>query len=245
MPSRQTLSSATQLFFGPVAYAGAYGGRRGAPMDPVKTLNIAPAAVSSNGLVSAATGAELPNNTTTTYTFPGSASPIDGSLATGILDVARNLVAVVTHGSSVVAMTLLVTGKDIYGRTMVELLTVPATGTTQTVNGKKAFKSLTSIAIASGGNATTNTLNLGTGKVFGLPVRVQASGLLAARFDNAIDAGTFVPADTTAVTNATGDVRGTFACAGTPDGTKRLGLLMEIYDPTTAIGTYGLAQFSG
>lgn len=244
--ARQNLSGATQLFFGPVSYAGAYEGKRGVPMDPLKTLVSAPAAVSSAGLISASTGAENPNNTTTTYTFPGSASPVDGALATGVLDVPRNIEVAVTHASSVVAMTIVVTGKDQYGRTMVESLSIAATGTSQTASGKKAFKSITSIALTSAGNSTSNTVNIGTGKKFGLPVKVTESMLLAARFNGAIDAGTVVAADATdPATATTGDVRGTFAPAGTPDGAKVMALLMQISNPATAVGTYGVAQYAG
>jgi hypothetical protein len=96
----------------------------------------APAAIVNNALVSAATGAELPNANTITYTTATDAtSPLDGTSKPTVttitdingtsrsiwpLDVARALKLTVTHGSSIVALSLLVSGYDEYGQPMTE-----------------------------------------------------------------------------------------------------------------------------
>lgn len=186
-----------------------------------------PAVGANNTLINASTSTENPNNTTITYTFTGTAigvSPQDGTLSTGIADVARNVVAVVTHASSIVAMTILVTGRDVYGATMSELLTVTATGTSKTVNGKKAFKRITSIALTSAGDSTSNTVGIGFGDVLGLNYRCAAGGFIQGAFNGVKEAtqGTVVDADATTATTTTGDVRGTYDPNGTLDGAKRI-----------------------
>jgi len=77
--------------------------------------------------------------------------------------------------------------------------------------------------------------------VLGLPFRVDANGLLAARAVNAIDAGTFVPADTTSpATTTTGDVRGTFDPAVTLNATNTVQVLIKVADVTSKIGAFGV-----
>jgi len=182
----------------------------------------APAVADVDALIKAATSTELPNNETVTYTFPGSASPVDGVDSDGVLDVARNIICQTTHASSIVAMTVLVTGRDIYNQVMSELITVAATGTDESDVGKKAFKTITSIAIASAGNAESNTLNVGFGDVLGLSYRLAPGGFIAGGFNGVKEAtqGTVVAADATTATTTTGDIRGTYDPNGTLDGTK-------------------------
>lgn len=247
--SRQNLSRADELFAGRVSYNRAFNAKTGIPAFlPYLHKFGAIAVADADGLINDATSTELPNNETVTYTFPAAnVSPTDEALRSGILDTPRNVVAVVTHGSSVVAMTILVTGTDQYGETMSELLTVPATGTTQTVNGAKAFKTITSVAIASGTDAEANTLNLGTGDVIGLPFRSDATDWLRVYIctppASALqDGATVVRAVTSAATTTTGDVRGTFNPSGSIDGTNQFYVEMELSRNTSKERSYGVAQ---
>jgi hypothetical protein len=198
----------------------------------------------ADALLVAATSTELPNAETVTYSYPAAnVSPTDAAYRDGDLLVPRNVVAVVTHGSSIVAMTILVTGEDVYGHTMSELLTVTATGTSKTVNGLKAFATITSVAITSAGNAEANTLNLGTGDELGLPFRVDANDLIQGRFNNLVDVTVFTPAVTTdPATTTTGDVRGTVNPAGTLNGSTNFGVLFAVAGWDTEEEAYGVAQ---
>jgi len=172
--------------------------RSGDPADPVRMVGAglylidlgSPVVLDADALIKAATGAELPDSTPTsvTYTFPhASASPQDGVNLTGILDVPRNITVAASHGSSVVAMTIKVTGEDVHGREMYEELAITATGTAKTAAGVKAFKKVTSIELYSAADATTNTVNIGYGDVLGLPVFVpHASNILGALIDGVL-----------------------------------------------------------
>lgn len=220
--NRQNLSRSIQRFIGRVTNRLAYGDKPGVPVHGFLDYKTTPALAVTNGyaLSQSVTAAVL--------------ALINGSLANaagvGVADVPRNVQAAWT-GTAVMTIT----GTDQFGYVMHEN---SASGTSHT--GKKAFATITSVTFSA--NVTGATV--GTGSVLGLPYRVDASDLLAARFNNAIDAGTFVPADvTTPATALTGDVYGTFAAAGTFDGVKALSLLIKCSDDSTYLGAYGVAQF--
>jgi hypothetical protein len=132
------------------------------------------------------------------------------------LDVPRAL----TVNTSTTARAITVTGYDIYGQAMSEVITVSVAATP--VAGKKAFFQIISASIS--GSATAVTV--GTNDVLGIPVRVTDGGYLAhVGFNNAftLDTGTLVVADqTNPATTTTGDVRGTFDPGSALDGIKRL-----------------------
>lgn len=158
---------------------------------------------------------------------------INGALASnGVATFAtpRNVVAAWT-GTSVITIT----GTDEYGSRLIES---SASGTS--LAGKKAFKTITSVSLS----ADVTGLTVGSGDVLGLPFRVDANMLLAARANNAIDAGTFVPADTTSpATATTGDPRGTFDPAVAINGSNTLAVLIANLDPSTKVLAYGVKQF--
>jgi hypothetical protein len=168
-----------------------------------------------------------------------SASPITtmtGALAVSgavTLDVPRNVVAAWT-GTAVMT----VTGTDEYGETVVES---SASGTSLT--GKKAFKTITRIAVSA--NVTSATV--GTGNVLGLPIRLPGTALayvLKEQEDGAVPtAGTAVGglAQGTKSTATTADVRGTYTPNSTPDGSKVFSLLLAVSDPNDK----GNPQFAG
>lgn len=155
---------------------------------------------------------------------------INGALATAgvaTLDVPRNVVAAWTG-----AAVLTVTGTDQYGQVQTES---SASGTSLT--GKKAFMTITSITV--GANVTAATV--GTGNVLGLPFKINSGDVFAPVFKDAADAGTIVLADLTQPATATsGDVRGTYAPAGTLDGVGFVAALIKPSDPTTQFGSFGL-----
>ena len=223
-------------------------GRIGISPNQLIKLNMGTPIVGDvDALIKAATSTELPNAETVTYTFPhASASPQDGVNLTGIMDVPRNITAAVTHSSSIVAMTILITGTDVYGVAMTELMTVVATGTSAAYNGKKAFKTVTSIAMTAVGDAEANTVGMGFGDVLGIPYVLtdesDVLGFYAGTTEEKL-ASVFVGAvATNPATNATGDTRGTVNPNTTLDGSVQLYLWMSVQDPSTIVGLAGVTQ---
>ncbi len=226
---RHTLSHADSLYYGNSQNAARFDSQRGIPFHPVTFVDLgAPVTLDADGLIVAATGTELPNAETVTYIFPhASASPQDGANLTGIMDVPRNITGVVTHSTTTVLMTVLVTGTDVDGHAMSELLTFAATATTIAAAGKKAFKTVTSIAITSASDAEANTLNMGWGDVLGLPFALAQKNNVLLVMDGALIAATVVAAVTTdPATTTTGDVRGTLVPGTATNGTRRYGAWM-------------------
>lgn len=222
MANRVNLSRALTRFIGRVTYALYQSSKPGVETTFVYRYNVAPTLADADGACASQS------------VTSGVAALINGALASGgvaTFATPRNVVAAWTNTA-----ILTITGTDAYGATLIE---TTASGTSHT--GKKAFKTITSVVP----NANITGCTVGEGAVIGLPFRVQASDLLAARFDNAIDAGTFVPAVTTTATGTSGDIRGTFAPAGTLDGTKKLSLLMVAYDDSTKEGAFGVSQYTG
>lgn len=243
---RHNITNAEDLFTGEAQYNRANNALNGIPMTPLFLADLdSPIVGDVNGLVLAATSTELPNNETVTYTFPGSASPLDAANTTGVLDFPRNITSVTSHASSIVAMTILVTGTDEYGAVVSELITVPATGTSTTVDGAKAFLTVTSIAITATTDAEANTLNMGFGDVLGLPYRVDAEGLVGVIEGGTPlpTLGTFVAAVTTdPATTTTGDVRGTYNPTQTLDGTLNTKCLIQVAGRSSRLLAFGVDQ---
>jgi hypothetical protein len=130
-------------------------------------------------------------------------------------DVPRNVVGAWTNTSIVT-----VTGTDYYGLPQTE---VSASGTTLAT--KKTFATVTQIS----SSAAITGATFGTGNVLGLPYRINSGDLSGMVFSNAADAGTIVVGDITVpATSSTGDVRGTYAAAGTLDGVKVLGANLHV-----------------
>lgn len=248
---RHTISHAKNLFHGAAQHPGANGAERGVPFNPLVLVDLgAPITLDANGLIAAATGTELPNTETVTYVFAtqGGTSPLDGANTTGVLDKPRNVTAVATHASSVVAMTIVVTGKDEYGAPLVESLAIPATGTSQAVAGLKAFKEVDSIAITAAADAEANTLDMGWGDVLGLPYRLGFRADILAIYQDATleNSSTVVAADATdPATATTGDVRGTVVPTTACDGTNVYKVWMKIHDPSSRAGAFGVDQYGG
>lgn len=262
--SKHSISRASELYFGDAYDPTLFGAnqRAGVQITPVLKASLgSPIALSAGDIIAAATSTELPNIATKTYTAAtNGTSPTDSAsvpVATTIavgdanvlvwpLDVARNVTAAASHATSVVAMSITITGYDKYLQKMVETLAIAATGTSQTAAGKKAFKYISSIAITSAGNATTNTLNMGWGDAIGLPYRLaDKSSLMQTWFNDVLEATvpTIVLADATTPSATTGDVRGTIDLASASNGSA-----VEVYivpDPTSRSTLLGIDNFGG
>lgn len=273
--SKETLSKADEVFIGKGRDRALERllGRTGAPLSPKVLVSLGtPAVADADFLVKAATSAELPNAETVTYTAAGDtgASPLDAAATTAVIypfgsstvktvwDVrdgatfGRNLAAAATHASSVVAMTIVVSGYDYLKRAMTSQLSIAATGTSQSATGTKAFAYVESVAITSAGNAESNTLNLGTGSILGLPYKLAKIGHMTAaslggaqeRVGTAAASGVcgVVAAVTTAASATTGDTRGTIVFNGTLDGTAEAFVEYYIADRNSGPGLVGVTQ---
>lgn len=162
----------------------------------------------------------------------GLATGIDGDLASGgvaTFDVPRAVVAAWTTSA-----TLTVTGTDAYGNVMVE-----SSGAGTSMAGKKAFKTVTGVS----SSVDITGLTVGTGKVLGLPSFLAGAGYVVAELQSGAKAtaGTIVAGDTAVATATTGDVRGTYAPNGTPNGVLAFQLLCVLDDPSYK----GRPQFAG
>lgn len=162
---------------------------------------------------------------------PGAAGAltINGSLASGgvaTFDVPRN-VTIDSGGADDAVLTI--TGTDVYGNTMVEALTLNGTSA---VVGKKAFKTITSVACS---KAIANGAFVGSGDILGLPVFLPGAGRVLAELQDgaAATAGTIVAGDTTEPATATsGDIRGTYDPNAAADGSRKFSLVVALDDPT-------------
>lgn len=226
---RHHISTALQMFAGDFVKRSSNNSIRGIRLPHLFLYRVAPALTDEDGIAAAQARGAAGDMT------------INGALASGgvaTFDVPR-CVIIDSANAGDTTQVATVYGTDVYGETLVENITF--NGTTA-VQGNKAFKTVTRIAISA---ATAGNINAGSGTRLGLPYKcVNKSDVLAARHDGAIDAGTVVAAVATSpATATTGDVRGTFAPASTMDGTKMLTILMYLDDTSESAG--GVAQFAG
>jgi hypothetical protein len=193
-------------------------------MSPINVYSVVPAALDADGICAQQTLAAAGN------------ALLNGALASGgvvTLDVPRN---VIIDAAGAATAVLTVTGTDVYGIPMSEAITL--NGTTA-VAGKKAFKTITSIAAS----AAATDFFVGTGDVFGLPIRANSRNYVLTAWNGAfVTTGTFVVADATTATTTTGDVRGTYAVPDAADAAKILTLWVFVLDDDTQTGLYGVTQ---
>lgn len=205
-------------------------GSLGAQTSPYFAYKITPVALDADGLAAAQAVAGAGNLT------------LNGALAaSGVvtLDVPR-AISVTSSNAGDTTQTATVAGTDAYGFALVETI---AFNGAATISGKKAFKTVTSIAISAAlaGNGSAGTLD-----IFGLPYRVNNRGAALTAWNSAfVTTGTFAAAVTSTATATTGDVRGTYAVPDASDGTKVLYVHMLLEDVDTSNGLYGVDQFGG
>jgi hypothetical protein len=159
------------------------------------------------------------------------------------LDCPRNVNVTLAAGGTAQVHT--VTGWDLYGQAMSEAITSVANSTVQ---GKKAFFQIASVATAGG---STTAVTVGTGQLLGVPVRITSGVYIChVGWDSgfALDTGTLAVADTTnPATTTTGDVRGTFSPTSAPNGIRRLvlGIMLPAIAAgpnATRLGAFGVNQ---
>lgn len=195
----------------------------------LRVLNLAPFLVDFGAVDAADADGVVASQAITAAS--GLATGINGALATGgvaTFDVPRNVVAAWT-GTAVIT----VTGTDEYG---VVIRESSASGTSLT--GKKAFKTVTGVSVS----ADVTGATVGSGVVLGLPAFIPyAAGSVVKEIQDGANAtaGTFVAGVTSTATATTGDVRGTWAPNGTPNGTINFATVLLLDDPNYR----GITQF--
>lgn len=155
--------------------------------------------------------------------------------------LARNIR--ITSGGTDTGITFTVKGFDVYGFPMTETITGASAGI---ASGKKAFKFVVSITQS---GAVASTMSVGTGDVYGFPLRVDTIGYVGLVWNGSlvtVNTGWTTSDTTSPATATTGDVRGTYAVQGAAsNGTLRL---QAYVTPSAAnigsnTGLFGVAQF--
>lgn len=200
------------------------------PLGRVYIFDVVPLVSVANGLAVAQAVGAAGNLTLTAGAGVTTSVNLQGqTLYT--LDTPRNII-IDSSGAGDTTQTALVSGYDQYGQPMSELI---AFNGTTAVQGNKAFKSVTTIAISA---AMAGNAFIGFGDKLGLPYRVaNVAYVLSVKWNSTLadDAGTFVAAVATSpATTTTGDVRGTYVPSSATDGTKRL--VMALALPALAVG---------
>lgn len=213
------------------------------PMGRIYVWDVVPLALQTAGLATSQNPGSGASFTLVAGTGVTSRVRADGTTEY-VLDTPR-CVTITAAGAN--TATYRVSGYDLYGQPMTQLLAAPSTSTVATT---KAFKTVTSIANANA-TAGTNNLTAGFNDKLGIPVRVTNVAYIGSvRYNSVLaqDTGTFVAADTTdPATASTTDVRGTYALSGVANGSKRL--VMSILIPAigcgpnaTRAGAFGVTQ---
>lgn len=211
------------------------------PLGRIYVWDTVPATKQAASLAASQTPTGAGNLTLTAGTSVTSVINASGSTVYQ-LDVPR--VVSVTQVAAGTQRTFTVSGFDYYGQAMSEAITSTVGAT---VNGKKAFWQISSVAVS---GATTTACTVGTGDVFGCPVKFSNLGYIARMGWNNVlaeDVATVVVGDSTTASTTTGDVRGTVAPSSSADGAKRLvvGVLMtaiQVGPNATRSGALGVDQ---
>lgn len=235
------LTPSDPLAIGPVVPPG---GRGVGPLGRVYVWDAVPAALNASALAASQTPGGAGN---LVLTAAGDATVVVNGRGETVRSLATPRALSITQAGAGTIRNFTITGYDVYGQRMSEVITSVVGATT---NGKKAFKQILSIAVD---GATTTACNAGTTDILGIPVRVTDRGYASPRYNNTLaqDAGTLVVADTTSpATTVTGDVRGTYLPSSATDGVKRL--VMFIATPAiaagpsaTRVGAFGVDQNLG
>lgn len=198
---------------------------RGAPVSNLVIESFAPILADADGISA--------SQAVATLTLTGAL--INGALAAAgvaTFDVPRNVVAAWTN-----AAVVTVTGTDVHGAAVVES---SASGTSMT--GVKAFKTITRITVS----ADVTGFTAGSGAKLGLTYRPKVGGFIRGRAgEDTADAGTYVAPSRVTATATTVDVRGTYAYAGTADGTLAFTVLYVVDNGPEDANLFGVAQFGG
>lgn len=137
-------------------------------------------------------------------------------------------------------VTFTVNGYDIYGYPMTENITGANAGI---ASGKKSFKYISSITYS--GTPSGSNVSVGTGDVFGFPMRSDTLQDISIVWAGSAVTTTYAAAVTTAASATTGDVRGTIAPSTASDGSRRLIITQSPILPniSSATGLFGVTQY--
>lgn len=229
MTTRHTISNADKVYVGSAFHAGySPDGRRGVELSHLVAIDLgAPVTADTDGIADGVVA--------------GLAAPVAVTLATDTLDVPRNLVVSCTDNTEADG-TVTITGLDVYGEVMVEEITCSGTSVVQ---GKKAFKELSSVVSGASLGGITYRLDVGWGNAFGLPFRLdRKADLYSPQADGSVEDFTVVVADTDQDATA-GDCRGTVTPATTPNGAVRFSALIHLRDLSSKAAVFGYDQYSG
>jgi len=126
---------------------------------------------------------------------------------------ARNVtLTFVDADTSITAGTVTITGTDLRGNTVSEIITGIATASSLTYSGDIAFATITSIVLSDfvGATQTNDTLKIGNGKIFGLSNELDDSNDVTKVIENETDSTTYTVSTT----------YNTIEFAADPDGSK-------------------------
>jgi hypothetical protein len=148
----------------------------------------------------------------------------------------------VTGSSSATGGNITINGYDIYGVPMSEVIAAPASATT--VNGKKAFKYISSVVPAF---TDAHNYSVGTTDIYGFPLRSDFFSDVAINYNAAVvtaNTGYVAAVTTSPATTTTGDVRGTYALQSAADASKRLAIRQFILpaNMNSITGLFGVTQ---
>lgn len=154
--------------------------------------------------------------------------------------LARNVRVTSVGNDSSAAFT--VAGYDIYGAPMTEAITGANAGI---ASGKKAFKYIASITPS--GTLSGSAVTVGTGDVFGFPLRSDFFSEVTVYWNSALitaNTGYLAAVTTSPATTTTGDVRGTYAVQSVSDATKRLAIIVRpsVANISSTTGLLGVTQ---
>lgn len=197
--------------------------------------NIAPAAAAFIGIVTFRTF-----GTSGTLGLSGSFVSTNGI---AVMDVPRCVrIGGATLGT---AASWLIYGTDVYGEGMIEEISTPITGVA--VNGVKAFKTITCVAIKN--IVSVGSSGVGRADKFGFPFAVAGVwDVLAAWADvtaQTLSTTTVTAAVATTATARSGDIRGTFNPTTASDGSVKYRVWFTALGKDTKANLYGVAQYNG
>lgn len=215
----QSIGRAATLMFGDAYYAplnDTMGSVAGYQINPPARISLGvPAAPVTNYIV---TSTSVADGSTTALT-----------LANTVLDVPRNIQASAQAASSSDAV-LDIVGKDAYGNTITESLTLNNNTVVQT---NQAFKSVTSITPQGGAGKGATALIIGTGAKLGLPVKLNSRpDLMQAWLGSTLDGGGLTVV--TGSASAGADKRGTITFTTALDGATEVVVWMYVDTSTVA-----------
>lgn len=169
----------------------------------------------------------------TSTALPGAAGFVtfvpDGVIGIGPTPQPRNFIVTVTHASSVVAASGVVSGLDMYGNVISEAWSVTATGTSKTSVGNVAFWKILSVTYVTATNAQANTFKVGTGDKLGLQFATPVASLVKEVSGGSVVTNGVVVA---ASSSANADRRGTYAPNTVPDASTDYDIYYLVADPS-------------